>query len=69
MIVTNAHVVEDCVSIDVNGFGSAKRIAVDESSDLAVIRLTGAPRYRPGANPIGAASPWTGRSCAWLSAV
>ena len=42
VIVTNAHVVEDCESIDVSGFGSAKRIAVDESSDLAVIRLTGA---------------------------
>ncbi len=47
VIVTNAHVVEDCVSIDVNGFGSAKRIAVDESSDLAVIRLTGARATAP----------------------
>ena len=39
-IVTNAHVIDGCGSIEVTGLGVASAIAVDKDRDLAVIRLS-----------------------------
>ena len=39
VIVTNAHVVDGCGSIEVKGFGAAKPITLDSGRDLAVIGL------------------------------
>lgn len=46
VIVTNAHVVEDCQSIDVRGFGPATVVAVDKGLDLAALELTRSGRYK-----------------------
>ncbi len=41
MIVTNAHVVENCSAIEVAGHGRASLLSSDEEKDLAIIRVAG----------------------------
>jgi S1-C subfamily serine protease len=40
-ILTNAHVVESCKTIEVAGYGNARLLAFDPDYDLAVLRLSG----------------------------
>ncbi|MDP2620340.1 MAG: serine protease [Hyphomicrobiales bacterium] len=41
IVVTNAHVVNDCTSLEISGYGQAAVITADEVRDLAVLRVDG----------------------------
>ena len=46
-LLAAAPVVDQCQSITVSGFGHAERVAVDSTSDLALLRLYGAQNLIP----------------------
>jgi hypothetical protein len=46
-LVTAAHVVSDCQTITIPGFGHAEKIAADQTNDIAVLRLYGAQNLVP----------------------
>ena len=43
-LLTNAHVIEGCRAVTSPGLGSAEMVAVDEASDLALLRFARRPR-------------------------
>jgi S1-C subfamily serine protease len=46
-LVTASHVVSDCQTITIPGFGHAERIAADRANDIALLRLYGAQNLSP----------------------
>jgi S1-C subfamily serine protease len=46
-LVTAAHVVSDCQTITIPGFGYAERIAADQTNDIALLRIYGAQNLVP----------------------
>jgi S1-C subfamily serine protease len=50
-LITAAHVVSDCQAITIPGFGHAERIAADQASDIALLRIYGAQNLVPA--PLG----------------
>jgi Trypsin-like peptidase domain len=46
-LVTAAHVVSECQTITIPGFGHAERIAADQANDIALLRLYGAQNQVP----------------------
>ena len=70
-IVTNAHVVKDCAAVRSSSGGILQRLAIDDVSDLAILKGSGKPNgfaqlrggrgVRPGDNIVVVGFPFSGQ--------